>query len=724
MVAGVDSVEVAALVQGASKTMFHGKVKAVILLLLALGMGVAGFAASRHGAFAAPRDGAKPTEPPKGNVPPKTENGPKTIEISGHVLDPDGKPVAGAKLYLSYPSAKAMKYPVRATSREDGRFAFTFAKSELGQAPSDNPPLQVLAVARGHGCDWATVGEGTKVTLRLVKDLPIKGRILGPDGEPVVGAKLAVTGISDDKGDLKAFIEAVRKGRFRGYAFTKSWTAALPGQPAVLSTGADGSFRLTGAGRERVVRLHLEGPGIATADLEVMTRITAKTIKPDTAKGTSSGGGFGRAVPHVPEPIGHVHGASFTFSADASRPIRGVVCDKMTGKPLAGVSVEGLYSRWYNRRCQAVTDKDGRYELLGVPKAARYELTLKPVDGLHFQRRAELKDTGGLGALAGNLELVQGGVTVRGKVTDKEGKPIAHARVEYYPLNPNPNVRRKLAGIWYPRSEATTGRDGSYTLTVLPGAGVIGVVGPRKDAYMPAWVTFKERKAFFKTPMRDDGDSRGSLIPAVGETSAGGGLLMAAYNALVLLEPDAKEETLVKNVTLEPARKLTGRVVGPDGRPLTGVAVSGLAPLGLGVSQVEILKGAEFTVRGFNPKAPRQLVFSHKAKSLGFYVKDLSDEKPGPLTIKLQPCGSISGRLLNKDGLPLAGSRIWVDGGGVRRISAVVQVVATDKKGRFRAEGLVPGREYRLITVGAQSPVIVLVEPGKDKDLGDVKPDK
>src|SRR5207249_1549947 len=135
---------------------------------------------------------------------------------------------------------------------------------------------QVMAVAGDHGCDWVSVGSAEDLTLRLVKDVPIRGRILDTDGQPVVGARLKVTGLSADKGDdLGAFIESLRKGDF-GYELARVWSGPLPGQPAVLTTGADGCFRLAGAGRERVVHFYLEGPAIASTDLDVMTRAAEK----------------------------------------------------------------------------------------------------------------------------------------------------------------------------------------------------------------------------------------------------------------------------------------------------------------------------------------------------------------------------------------------------------------------------------------------------------------
>src|SRR5262249_36842463 len=147
------------------------------------------------------------------------------------------------------------------------------------------------------------------------------------------------------------------------------------------------------------------------------------------------------------------------------------------------------------------------------------------------------------------------------------GKPIAQARVFYYPLYANPYVNKKIDGIWWPRSEATTGPDGSYILTVLPGQGVLGVATYKPDVYMPAVEpTPKEIKDFCKVPLAIDhlswaiGGSRGAIIHDLSKHP----------DAIVLLEPDEKDKALVKNVALEPARYLTvkGRVVGADGKPL------------------------------------------------------------------------------------------------------------------------------------------------------------
>jgi RNA polymerase sigma factor (sigma-70 family) len=698
---GVVSSEVAALVQGASKTMFHSKIPILTTVFVAMTLAATTFGLLRLQASAAMPQQIQPEPKAKGDRPPtdapaKPERE-ATIEVRGRVLDPDGKPLAGAKLYLAKHSSKTATHALQATSGPDGRFHFAVAASEMDNGSAEKSTLKVMAVAAGHGCDWVALDLVDKeLTLRLVKDVPINGRILDPEGKPVAGAKLTVRWVVVPKGDdLEIYIKESRKGY--GPASTKDWNGPLPGGPAALTTGPDGRFRLAGVGRERVVRFWVEGPGIASMYLhDVMTR--ASETLPGTAEKWP------------------IYGASFDHVALASRPIRGAVRDAESGKPLAGVLVSDPYDV-----CQTHTDKDGHYELLGLAKAPAYSLEARPADGLHFEIHVKLRDIAGLGALTSDIELVQS-LMVHGRVTDKTtGKPVAQARVEYHPLGGNTNVIGKVAGK--PRSKATTSADGSYTLTVLPGPGVVGITGPKPETYMPAFTTLKERKAFFKSPILDhQGDDVLTTRAGVNSFS---GIFQQHFNALVLLEPGKQDKALVRDVVLEPPLERKGRVVGPDGKPLTGVTVIGLLPYWPQCLNVNTLKGNEFVVRGINPRASRSLLFRHQAKNLGLFIQELRGDSSEPVTIKLQPCGSISGRVLDEDGQPLTGLALEVRGMGLRMLIDG-QTATTDKKGRFRAEGLVAAQEYRVLDLNPSSAhsrifVKAVPESGKNKDLGDIK---
>jgi hypothetical protein len=89
------------------------------------------------------------------------------IEVNGRVLEPKGRPIAGAKLYVGFsapgrvPDVRPMAYPLRTTSAADGRFHFTFTQSELDAASLDHSRPAVIAVAQGYGTVWADIKEWT-----------------------------------------------------------------------------------------------------------------------------------------------------------------------------------------------------------------------------------------------------------------------------------------------------------------------------------------------------------------------------------------------------------------------------------------------------------------------------------------------------------------------------------------------------------------------------------
>src|SRR5262249_7474081 len=156
--------------------------------------------------------------------------------------------LAGAKLHLAKNTRDGRSLSRQATSGPDGRFRFAISRSGLDNNGLRNKwsspfmvytdldwPVQVMAGAQGPGWDWAEVGPTEKeLTLRLAKDVPIRGRILDPDGKPVAGARLTVTGVSAPKGgDVGSYLEAVRKGHWWQYVFAKGWSGPLPGRPVV-----------------------------------------------------------------------------------------------------------------------------------------------------------------------------------------------------------------------------------------------------------------------------------------------------------------------------------------------------------------------------------------------------------------------------------------------------------------------------------------------------------
>jgi hypothetical protein len=577
----------------------------------------------------------------------------------------------------SEPEAVAHRpaYPLRATSGPDGRFRFAFAHSGLDDRYLDASRPVVVAVADGLGPDWAEVGGPDALRLRLADDLPLEGRILGPDRSPVAGAKVTVREVR----------RGPAEGRLNGDSRPGSFNTCrgpLPGQTPQVTTGGDGRFRLTGLGRDRLVALSLEGPGITPAVFVAATRPT-EAAAPPGARGTP-----------------------FEYVTAAPRPVRGVVRDRLTGRPVAGVKVSFQLSG-----ATARTDRDGRYELLGPP-TPREAVVAQPQRGQpYFPAVARLPDAPGPGPLTADFELL-GGTPLRGRVTDQAtGRPPKRAVVEYYPLAPN-DYSAALAGRdrMVPASSAPLGPDGSYGLAVLPGPGIVLVAASPRDSYATARLDDKELAALCKGAINRGASSWAHIAARPAGSPA---RCVDRYNALALINPNRGAASLTLDFTLRRARPLRGTVVGPDGEPLVGVRVSGLTSM----PDAEVLEGAAFTVEGLNPQVPRQLSFYHGEKRLG-KVLTIRGEQTAALTARLEPCGAAVGRVVGRDGQPVPGAALWF-GRMDKGLDARAQ---TDPQGRFRA-ALVPGLKYRLLSSPrrlARDVGEVEVGPGQTEDLGDL----
>ncbi len=128
----------------------------------------------------------------------KAEAGDKqnSVIFHGRVLDPDGKPFAGAKVYLHFfRDTMGPKSPQqRATTATDGRFRFTVAKAHFRPTEVFEPwnYTPVVAFAEGFGLGVSDSDEpdaNRDVTIRLERDdVPIRGRLIDLEGRPVAGA--------------------------------------------------------------------------------------------------------------------------------------------------------------------------------------------------------------------------------------------------------------------------------------------------------------------------------------------------------------------------------------------------------------------------------------------------------------------------------------------------------------------------------------------------------
>jgi RNA polymerase sigma factor (sigma-70 family) len=679
---GTVAENVLSLAKGVEKTMFP-TTKTTALLLLTAGAVALGLGAALHVCYAAAHPVAPPQEaaapaPQAPPAAPKTEAG--TVEVSGRVLGPDGKPFAGAQLFVVNWAARREDQKILATTGDDGRFRIRVPAAEVEKT-------MLVAAAAGQGPDRAYLAEGTDdVTLRLVKDdLPVTGRVLDLEGRPVVGATVRVIWV--DVVDLKPWLDDPKRVDL---VKKKGLHVAMLDGPKLVKTGKDGRFRLTGFGRDRVAHLWIRGEGIENTDVEVIAR-----------DGNVAGLRLESRTVYSP-------GANFTVRP--SKPIVGTVRDKKTGKPIAGIHVvcPGMQWDWPN----ATTDEKGHYRIDGVGKQKEYEVRAGGMPYFNAMKM-QIPDTQGLDPLVVDFELA-GGLVVRGRLTDKAtGKPV-HGRVNYSPTVDNPHAK-DLPGMSVPidHSIGETDENGSFTLVVVPGPGLLAAQADA-DHYQPA---------------------------SAGDVKTVNGLEGGGYQAFARIDADPKNEKSLRcDIAVEPGRSLDGKVVGPDDKPLTGARVAGLHQRYHFGEKPEKLAGDAFIVAGLGTAASRVLVFVHPEQKLA-RVQVIPAGRKDPLTVRLEPTGTLVGRVLDGAGKPLAGAAVearyafgqTVEGEGARGglptplgfvdsgwMELLNGRAITDRDGRFRLAGLAPGLKYGLEAPGVERHDLS-VQPGKDNDLGDLK---
>jgi RNA polymerase sigma factor (sigma-70 family) len=688
-----------ALVKGVSPTMLLTKSKFALLVLLtavvSAACGLAHSPAPGEEAKGAPQ---KPAEQQADANRQASKDKKETVTISGRVLGPDGQPFAGATVSLRNSAAIKERSRADLTTDRDGRFRTTVSRAQLEQ-------VVVVASAEGHGPDWVELHhaspEDHELTLRLCRDdVPITGRILNLEGRGIAGVKIDVRRIEkrQDDGDLAEFIATKQKwarGNFvNGPAMKTLAAEALP-MRASAATDADGRFRLTGFGRERVVHLTLHAGGIATTYVEVLTRA-------GPVEGTTTG-----------NENEATYGATFERLSAPSKPIAGTVREKGTGQPLAGVVI-------YSGRCEARSDAKGEYRIDGVRKKPSYMVA---AHGTSFfsVTKTDVEDTLGFEPVRVDFELERG-LAIRVRVVDKATRKPVAAGVTYHAFMDNPHLK-SVAGFG---PGGLSERDGSYNVTGLPGPGLLWVLA-HEDDYVKV-----ERNADWV------------LVPAINTAPP----VAHAYVRIDPSENDPKSATF--EIALEPAKTVKASVMDMDGKPLRGYFVAGQTASPRQTSSWLMPKESPtFSMRGLDGRRSRMVVVFSAEKKLG-KAQVVRGDEAGTVPIRLEPLSSVTGRVLDAGGRPLAGVhvRATLEGKGDYGACLPVQFFitsatwaeklepkgTTDADGKFRLNGLLPGLKYTLLVSedGSADPERLIVQraglapppSGHNQDLGDLRRQK
>jgi hypothetical protein len=650
---------------------------------------------------------------------PEVEEDSDLVHIRGRVMDPDGKPVAGAAiLVLPYSVVGVEKAePLgRWESGRDGRFGITFRKSQIHppvmNAATPWKGVRIATAVPGYGPAWVSAGEvnpNTEATLRLVRDdVPLRGRVVTLQGRPVAGVQVHVSTLWATPGeDLTPWLDAFKRkvpAQVR-YQFLRwlHYDGAALGIPPV-TTGRDGQFVLRGVGRERIAELVLEGPTIAKTTVQAMTRVGEALTE--------------RRIPQDPRG-GEVtyYGAEFDWVAQPTQPIEGVVKDADTGDPLPGVTVQSHLlagSAIVNDGfVQTKTDAQGRYRLTGMPKGKGSEIMCVPAAGQpYFMHVVAVPDKPSLPAISVDIKLKRG-ILIRGRVTDQvTGEPVfadvkylAFLSNEFASEYPNFTLGRSMHDIQF---HYRTAPDGSYQLVGLPGRGLVCA-----KAFRQAYVLGRGAEAI--SGMGEQGEFATYWNPTAATRKW--------WHVMKEINPPAGTQLVEQDLMLDPGQSVEVRFVGPDYQPLTGVEI------GNNLSVESPVRSDRVRLPALDPAQPTLMLFAQRQKDLGKAVRIRGDE-PFGLTVRLEPRASLKGRLVNSDGLPVAGAEMEA-GIPIGDFSPRFPPVTSDQAGRFLYTGLLPGAKYSLKGRAAGYAYFVLpgevvVAPGQVTDLGDlkVKPEK
>ena len=423
---------------------------------------------------------------------------------------------------------------------------------------------------------------------------------------PAKGVKISLASIVDGENGFETEgVSRPQAGEDDGHwpdCWPESWT-----------TDNDGRFRIEGIVPEKMVaRLHCCHPEFADAHVCVSTGLPGDErvwgVKPVDAR--------------------------FTHTLEPARPVTGVVSDKETGKPLAGVLVVAFPERGGTEAVSVTTDASGRFRTAGG-EGKPFWVTAYPDPGSGYLP-LQLQDfswPAGAKVLTVDLALPKGRI-VRGRVVEgKEGRPVKGASVVYRPAPSNEFDDGDYDFI----NPVLTDQSGNFRLTVLPGPGLLAVEGPTPDY----------------------------IRVAIDGLEMGRRSTIARPHGFASIDVPAEKDKAAADsrIVLRKGVKLEARLVGPDGLPVDmamGWCREWLASqLDNAVSPCAIQDGV-FELEGVDPERTyRAFSFTRSASCA---VAELKYDAKGPVVVRLLPTATAKGMMVDEKGRPLQRSQIlpWI----------------------------------------------------------------
>ncbi len=578
----------------------------------------------------------------------------ETLLLEGQVLDFAGNPVSDAVVYHKL---------TETTTGSDGSFQIEVpALTEANRFESI-----VFATKQGFGLGFCKIGKSKSKQLEIdmPKDDAITGTLVDINGTPVVGAKITLAGIAalDDVDD---FLRKTRDPTIT-YSQLPRGTNLSGARKKQVTTDESGKFILEGIGLDRLVQLRIDGADIARTNAKVLTR-QIKTVSVFRELGM-----FATELGKIT-----IHGHEPTIVCQPTQVINGVVVDRETGRPLAGVNI---YSDVFSgvpiggiRDIKVTSDAEGRFTLTGMPVGEGNTITAFPVaigeNAMpYLARDIDVPEGDGVSPVDVRVEL-QRGTWVRGKVIDaKSREPVANARVTYKPYQEN-----DLAVDLYsenripnPIGYLETGEDGKFQLVALPGKALLDVWVVKKPFYPPGqgWGDVDEQHKDHLGNIKIIGYPSNRQHPT----------MMKEINIL----GDEPIENLVYE--LDPGKSIQVNFLDPEGQPLKGVDVRYATS---NLDRNSICQDSTTQVTGLLEGQSRTLTFYHKERELGL-IKTIRFDDNGSVTATLRPNSKFEGVLIDSNGDPISRAKFRFDITENQNyfINSLPYSYVTDEEGKF-----------------------------------------
>ncbi len=629
-----------------------------------------------------------------------TQAAPGRMFIAGRVLDPQGKPVPNASV-MAYASV-IMTGSVIGQAKCDQSGVFRLEAPRTSSARND--ALGAVAVAPGYGAGWVELdpaGDGLTADITLRPEQVIQGRLFDLQGRPAPNVAVSIYAIRRVRHRDPIKVRERLAGPFLWWTDPNDF----PAWPKPATTDSEGRFTLHGIGRDVRVSLAIHHPQYALQEISIETDNTQQSKQ-------------------------------VSFALQPAQIITGRITYADSGKPASHAQIVVTADKDGTERVGSVlqTDALGRFRANPAP-GDQFVVRAEPPAGQPYLRVFKRFDWP-KGAVEHSVDLaLSRGVLIRGKIVEiGSGKGVAEARLMFYShsqTRTNPGTLNPIA---------MSAGDGSYQLAVQPGSGHLGVNVPG-DEY---------------------------VIQAIGEDllyagiAAGAGGRRLYSSAYIACDPKPGSEALLVDVSLRRGMTVSGRVIGPDGQSVQDAWIISrrvLRPSGgsgrfwFGDVHGTARQG-RFEMHGLDPDTEVPVHFFEPKRRLGATVNLPGKHSPGgPVTVRLEPCGTAQARLVGPDGKALGGfSRPWlismvVTAGAHAGIKArkegilfadearlpsvdpinYEQVPVADAEGRITFPALIGGASYRIVdrtTVrdpdGPQIRKEFTAKPRETIDLGDI----